>query len=552
MLLMWGPEGESNHTFVGAELYKTDGYGQNRDAERASAVAQYEGRFSSKGSYRLTTQAYATNYHSAGVIRQDDFESGKVGFYDTYDSGQGGDGSRYSVAGDIQTETGNTVLSQQVFLIDRDMRVRENFTGYLLDVQEPLQELHAQRGDLLDLDVSEQTIGARGYARTHGEALGQRQELEFGYYARGDSVASTQQRLTDTTLIPYKTDVDLDSKLGDIGLYADANLRATRWLNLRGGLRGDLFAYDVINNCAAQNIANPPPINPPIDQSCLSFQNNMVHREPDQRSSTASTALLPKGTLLLGPFDHFTFSGAVGRGVRSIDPIYITQDIATPFASVLAFDAGVVYARSFRDMVVVARSDFFQTNVDQDLVFDQTVGRNVIGAGTVRNGWVGALRATGNWFDESANVTFVRSTYNDNAVAESQHIAGLLVPYIPNVVVRSDSAVFDDLPIHILGKPLRGALSAGITYVGQRPLPFGAVSDTIFTIDASATLSWTHYEIGIISTNLLNGEYRLGEYNYVSNWNPAGPPTLVPQRLFTAGAPRGIFGTFAVNFGGKS
>jgi iron complex outermembrane receptor protein len=552
MLLMWGPDGASNHTFVGAELYGTNGYGQNRDAQRASAIAQYEGRLGSKGSYRITSQAYATNYHSAGVIRQDDFTSGKVGFYDTYDPGQGGDGSRYSLAGDMQTETGDTLLSQQFFFIDRGMRLRENFTGYLLDVQEPLQEPHAQRGDLLDLNVSEQTIGARGYARTRGDAFGQRQQLELGYYARGDSVSSTQQRLTDATLIPYKTDVDLDSRLGDIGLYADANLRAARWLNLRGGLRGDLFAYDVINNCAVQSIANPPTINPPIDQSCLSLQNNSVHREPDQRSSTASVALLPKGTLLMGPFDHFTFSGAVGKGVRSIDPIYITQDIATPFASVLAIDAGVVYARTFHDLAVVARSNFFQTDVDQDLVFDQTVGRNVIGAGTVRNGWVGALRATGDWFDESANVTVVRSVYNDNAVAESQHIAGLLVPYIPNVVVRSDSAVFGDLPIHLLGKPFRGAVSAGVTFVGKRPLPFGAVSDTILTIDASTTLSWTHYEVGLIATNLLNTQYKLGEYNYVSNWNPTSPPTLVPQRLFTAGAPLGVFATFAVNFGGKS
>ena len=90
---------------------------------------------------------------------------------------------------------GDTVFTQQVFVIKRDMRLRENFTGFLLDVQEPLQSLHAQRGDMLDLDVHELTIGARGSARLHGEAFGQRQELELGYFARGDDADGTQQRL---------------------------------------------------------------------------------------------------------------------------------------------------------------------------------------------------------------------------------------------------------------------------------------------------------------------------------------------------------------------
>ena len=62
--------------------------------------------------------------------------------------------------------------------------------------------------------------------------------------------------------------------------------------------------------------------------------------------------------------------------------------------------------------------------------------------------------------------------------------------------------------------------------------------------------------MGLIVTNLLDTKYRLSEFNYVSNFNasgpgaPSGPPSFVPQRLFTAGAPRGIFGTFSINFGG--
>jgi hypothetical protein len=88
--------------------------------------------------------------------------------------------------------------------------------------------------------------------------------------------------------------------------------------------------------------------------------------------------------------------------------------------------------------------------------------------------------------------------------------------------------------------------------VGPRPLPYGERSDTIFTVDLSAQLSVSHYELGLTATNLLGTRYRLGEYNYASNFNSSGAqqPTLVPERHFTAGAPRTIFATVSINFGG--
>jgi hypothetical protein len=50
---------------------------------------------------------------------------------------------------------------------------------------------------------------------------------------------------------------------------------------------------------------------------------------------------------------------------------------------------------------------------------------------------------------------------------------------------------------------------------------------------------------------LLGTQYRDGEFNYASDFkSPKSQPTLVPERTFTAGAPRAIFGNFAINFGG--
>ena len=55
-----------------------------------------------------------------GVIREDDYQAGRVGFFGTRDPRQGGDASRFSLAGDVQTKQGSTTYSQQIFLIELD------------------------------------------------------------------------------------------------------------------------------------------------------------------------------------------------------------------------------------------------------------------------------------------------------------------------------------------------------------------------------------------------------------------------------------------------
>ena len=557
LLLLWGPAGESKGTLAGAEIYKTDGFGQNRDAQHATAMGQYEGRLGAEGSYRVLATAYATHFHTAGVIRQDDYRNGRIGFYDSYAASsyaheqipEGGDASRYTLAADVESRAADTTLSQQLFLTYRSLRILENFTGFLNDVQEPLQSQHAQRGDMIDLAVREATIGARGSARWHGQAFNEPQHIELGYFARGDLVSGVQQRDAAATGHPYLTDANLDSTLSDIGLYADADLKPVHWLSVRGGLRGDLFGYDVVDNCAVHGVSHPSASNPPIDQSCLSQEDFGRPREPNQRASTSSIALMPRASLLFGPFAGFTLSASYGQGARSVDPSYITQDVKTPFARIASYEGGVTYAHQSDALALSARSIFFLTYVDKDLIFDETAGRNVIGEGTTRTGWAGSVRATGRFFDESANVTLVRSEFNDTH---------LLVAYVPGAVLRSDTALFDDLPWRFFGEKARAALALGVSYVLPRALPFGERSDSVFTVDSSATVSFSHYELGLSVSNLLGTQYRLGEYNFASDFRSyrtatsgnRSQPTLVPERMFNAGAPRTILGSFAINFGG--
>jgi hypothetical protein len=243
---------------------------------------------------------------------------------------------------------------------------------------------------------------------------------------------------------------------------------------------------------------------------------------------------MPRGTLVLGPFSDFTFSLSAGEGVRTIDPIDVSQGNATPFVSLVAYEGGVTYARLFESVGVTAKSVFFSTHVGQDLAFDPNEVTYTLASGATRTGWAGSARVNGSFYDLAANVTFVKGTYDGT---------GLLIPYVPNIVVRSDNALFHDLPLHLLGRVFRGTLGVGASYLGPRPLPYGQASAPVFLLDASAGIAWRPLKLSVVMNNVIGSEYHVGDYNYASYFPHNGVPpfpSLVPARAFAAGAPRQV------------
>jgi TonB family protein len=540
LLAMWGPANMSDGTFAAVELYHTAGFGSNRSADRATGLLQYEGRLGDGGTWRVTGTAYGTNFQSAGVVRQDDVRSGAVNFYGTEDARQGGSSTRFSIAAALDDKQGDTDFHAQLFVVHRSMRLLENFTGFLEDSQNPLNNLHAQRGDLSDITFSGTTFGARASATYTKKVFDLKQSLELGLYARGDLTSGMQTRNVasdSSTLVPYAVDQDISSTLGDMALYANATIRFTKWLSLRGGFRADLFLFDVQNNCAVQGdpIDHPQPTATP-DASCATQQGSGAYREPFSRTTAASPAVMPRGTLVVGPFSGFSLSLSAGQGARTIDPSYVSQGNLTPFVSLVAYEAGVSYAKQFDSGVLLnAKSTFFSTHVGQDLAFDPNEVTYTLAGGATRTGWAGSARASGSFYDLAANLTFVKGTYDGT---------GLLIPYVPNLVLRSDDVIFHDLPIPaVLGRPFRGVLGAGLSYLGPRPLPYGQASDPVFLLDAQAAVAWRPLELALVMTNVIGTQYHVGDYNYASyfphNGLPAYP-SLVPARAFSAGAPRQI------------
>lgn len=539
---LWGPAEESERTYAGAEIYRTDGYGQNREAWRARVMGQYEGQLGEGGSFRLSALGYVTEYQSAGVLREDDVTRGVKDFYDTNDPDQGGSAMRFHVGFDVEGRSSSMTFGLQSFGIFRSMRLTENFTGFLLDEQLGRQAPHGQRGDLLDLDVTTGTFGLRAFGRHGFDVLGLTQEAELGLYARGDVGSNLQQRIGRATGAPYLTEANFENKLADIGLYADLTARVQPWLTLRGGVRVDLFGYDVQDLCAVKDVSRPSETNPPGDASCLSMQRFGEHREPNQHATTGSILPLPRVTALFGPFSSFMLSASYGRGARSVDASYVTDGVDTPYAEVDAWDVGVSYGRTFDDLTLTATTSFFVTHVDKDQIFSETEGRSTLAEGTTRAGGSLTARATTAFLDAAANASIVKSRFDDT---------GLLVPYVPDLVLRVDTALFHDL-FDLDASAVRGRVGVGASLVGERALPYGERSEVLFLLDASASLAWRFLELEVTGTNLANLETKQAEFNYVSDFEPGDPATLVAARHFAAGPPLGVFGTLSATLGGGS
>ena len=103
-----------------------------------------------------------------------------------------------------------------------------------------------------------------------------------------------------------------------------------------------------------------------------------------------------------------------------------------------------------------------------------------------------------------------------------------------------------------LAELFSATLGAGVSYVGRRPLPFDERSDIQFVVDAAAQVTVHWLTLAITCTNLLDRRYRIGEYNYVSDFRSASYPTLVPARHFSAGEPRAVYASLTVTFGRDS
>ena len=503
------PHGMHNGTFGGIEYYQSDGFGENRSAQRSTAMARFT---SDPGTdaFRWSTSIYGSTsaWDQAGVIRQDDFESDQIGFFDTYDPNQGGESQRLFAVFDGAVGPSDREVSFNVYLQLRDLRIRENFTGFVQDTQEP------QRGDGAEQRYQALTLGSRGAYTLTTTLFEQTQELSLGYALRFDRGRSEQLRLRTITAIPYSIVFDREFDILNLAGWMRTELRPLSWLAVRGGVRLETFSFGV-------NDLNLPPA------------DREGERVDNQTTGSFGFALNPRVTLELRPFSGLSLLGSYGQGTRSTDAAALSDDETAPFATAQEAEAGFRYALSDpegKNRLRIQGAYVFAA-IDRDLVFEPAAGRNVLVGSSTRHAFLAAVQARfQGWLDALVNVGYTNATLDDT---------GEQIPYIPEVVVRADVAAHAPLfSWTVGGRAVEGQLGLGLTYVPGRPLPFQAFGDAFVLLSASAQVRVSHFAVGIEGRNLLDREYRQAEFNYASNFRgPTIPGSRTPERHFVAGEP---------------
>jgi hypothetical protein len=185
----------------------------------------------------------------------------------------------------------------------------------------------------------------------------------------------------------------------------------------------------------------------------------------------------------------------------------------------------------------------FRTLLSDDLAFNQATARNERTPPTERTGITAEMAAQPtSWFDAAASITYTRAEFTNT---DGGYTAGDLLPYAPQLVVRTDAAWTPTLA-KVWNRPLTARVGLGGTGIARRPLPYGEFGHDYYLVDALASIRLQEVQLGISAFNLLNLDWYDGEYTFASNFNRGANPSLVPHRHVTVGPPRTVLATLTL------
>jgi hypothetical protein len=555
------PTEANDETFAAFSLRETQGFGEDRASRSASVNTQYGVDLSESDHLRALATAYAASGDLPGVVRQDDVNAGRIGYYDAYPyfnsyfptncgsascakPAQGVEAVRVIVGAELDHTTGEGAHFEIApWVMWTNFLSRQNYTGDLDSSN--LQPQLASLGDLWQLTNVETAAGITARFHTAPIRVGEFLEVvvEPGVSFRAGHTDQSKDLVNPADLAPwdYRESYGLDTF--DLAGYLDLDMRFWKKLRISGGARAD-FLDVVINN----NLAG---VAPPIPAGAL----------PGSATRVAGVAPGPRGTVAYELIPELTPVVSAGEGFRSLDAGSLTlcntptiMLTGVPSSQALPCKPGSPYSQvtsiegGFRSEVAEGRYTStltaFQTGVANELVFEVASGGLTTENASTRRGLLGSFLARPtDWLLASTALSYQTATFNTLVVGSSHY-----VPNIPQVLWRTDVNAHGEL-FRVKGAPLTGRFGVGYTFLAGRHVDDAIIAPANNVLNALASVRYRFVEVSFDMYNVLGLKYADEEQAYVSNWSfqPGQNPASQAVHIIAA-PPRTELATLTLYF----
>jgi iron complex outermembrane recepter protein len=523
------PPETDEETFAAFALRRSDGFGEDRASQSGGAMAQYGFDIGPRDHLRLLATAYAARESLAGVVREDDVNAGRLGFYDAYPylaQNQGIQSSRFIVGADFDhVAPSGARFEFAPFIMWTDFHARQNFTG---DIQS--SQIEPSIGGLGDLFETTNVETAGGFStRFHTAPLriGDFVEItgEPGILVRAGHTDQTKSLLDPAQLFAWDRRIDAGLDTLDAGAYIDVDVRLGKRLRISGGPRADLLVESVDDRLA--NVV-PPGVAP-------------AGALPGARRNLEAVAAGPRVTAEYAITPSIAPVVSYGEGFRSLGENRLLEG-ASPYSKVRSLEGGM-RAASPRGRYTTTLA-VFETWVGNELVFEAEAGGLETEGESLRRGVVGSFVA------KPVDWLLVSTALSVNSAVFATNVPGVahFVPNVPAVLFRGDATVRGPIA-RLRGKPVSARAGVGYTLLGGRHVNDRIIGPTNNVLNAGAGVRYGWLELGVDAFNVLGLRYADDEEVYVSNWSvhPGPQPASVATHI-TAAPPRTVLATVALYF----
>ncbi|HET9575309.1 MAG TPA: TonB-dependent receptor plug domain-containing protein [Nitrospira sp.] len=349
-LLMFSPTKDKVRTLFAAEGYYTNGPFQNDNRYfRTNVLGKMTTNLTGRDELSITGTFQKSQWNASGEIPLRAVQDGSLDRFGAIDPSEGGKTLRSTgrVNYHYDTSSGGQFFANayaQYYRLD----LFTNFTFFLND---PINGDGIQQSDRRVMYG-----GDIGY-KQRGELLSMPTIGTIGFQTRVDDIHTrlgTQAKRT-----PTGTTTDSDVLEASYAPFVKAEIQPIAWMRVVGGLRAETFTFDVRNRCQAC-------IDPPAGR-------------------TNSGLVLPKMSLILGPWLNTEFFANYGQGYHSNDARSAVTSGSSPLARSKNYEIGVRSKPWGLDgMELIAT--LWQSDLQSELVFVGDSGTTDIRGPSRRHG----------------------------------------------------------------------------------------------------------------------------------------------------------------------